>query len=62
MRQQGFHLQRILDAQPGDDSRFVSEADYWRFALMTVSPLAEYIILDARAARAGAAFGRRPNG
>ncbi len=51
MRTMGFHLHRILAVQPGDDPRLHNDAEYYRYALAMQSPLAEYIVLDARARR-----------
>ena len=47
MRQQKYHLRRILTVQPGDDPRIHNDFEYYSLAMQ--SPLAEYIILEARA-------------
>ncbi len=59
MRQQGYHLHRILTVQPGDDPRLQTDSEYYRYTLAMQGPLAEYMLLDHWAKRDGIKWAQR---
>ena len=52
MRKQGFHLQRILDAEPLADAGFATDAARWRYEIAVLGPKMEFELLRHRAAMA----------
>ena len=59
MRQQRFHLERMLVTKPGDDPRYMSLTHYWRDAMAQLGPLMEYLLLEQEAAQRGARWSQR---
>jgi hypothetical protein len=54
MRKQGYHLQRILDAEPHPDAGFATDAARWRYEMAVLGPKMEFELLRHRAAMADA--------